>query len=128
MTPHCRMARFRLSTKWKLDNSICHARRSIAMPDTSLDWLPSEASYTLVVALMSSEACAAPMVSAWMGGSNTLRCGMGAGLPAMSRGSYSRYDHGTVFAVAHRGSRKIPFTPTHGAFDPNITVSASLER
>jgi hypothetical protein len=53
---------------------------------------------------------------------------MGAGLPAMSSGSYSRYDHGTVFAVAQRGSLNMPLTPTHGAFVPSITVSASLER
>src|SRR5262252_1766075 len=100
----------------------------MAMPDVSLPCAPSDASNMPVVALISSAACAAPRDSAWIGGSNWLRCGGGAGLPAISRGSYSRYAQLTELAVAQRGSLNAPLTPIHGAFVPNRTVSASLER
>ena len=52
--------------------------------------ITSDASKIPVVDLISSAACAAPSESAWIGGSNRLRCGGCTGLPAMSSGSYSR--------------------------------------
>src|SRR5215471_15526729 len=98
------------------------------MPDDSGPGAPSDASYTLVVDLISSAACAAPTERACIGGSNWFRIGGGAGLPAISRGSYSRYAQFVVFAVAQRVSLNWPLTPIHGALVPSMTVSASLDR
>src|SRR5215831_6167085 len=98
------------------------------MPEVSFERAPSDASNTLVVDLISSDAWSAPAENAWMGGSKMFRVGGGAGCPEMSSGSYSRYDQGTTLAVAQRGSLKIPLTPIHGAFVPSATTSASLER